>query len=99
MVDFAFWAINSEGHEAPLNFGTNLKYKIKNIVFYSCGYDINGGLTTEDDFKKILEGIKSCSLATSMKRIGVLEIGVEWDRWGELMEEYDLTHIMLTKDY
>lgn len=58
-----------------------------------------GGLLTEADFRIILQGIQHCSLANSLKRISVLDMGIEEDTLRDMMEEYELGHINLTKDY
>ena len=99
MLDLSFCAIDFEGSESPVDFGKSTKYKIKNILFYSCGKDISGGLLSEQDFRNILQGIQACSLINSLKRISILDIGIEEDTLKSMMEEYQLDHINLTKDY
>lgn len=98
LVDFSFWAIDFGELKDAVDFGTT-KYKIKNIMFYACGKDISGGLITEENFRNILQGISNCNLASSLKRISVLELGIEMKDIQLMMEEYELAHINLTKDY
>jgi hypothetical protein len=99
MIDLSFCAINFSDVTEPVDFGVNTKYKIKNLMFYSWGEDIRGGTITENNFKHVLLGIKNCSLVNTLKRISVLEIGIEMTDLEDLMVEYEMDHIKLTRDY
>ena len=99
LIDFSCWAIDFGSKDSALDFDSSLKYNIKNILFYSCGLDFNAGLMTKSNFENVLQGIKASKLSKSLKRISVLDIGIEDDELDEMMNKYGLDHIMLTKDY
>lgn len=98
-IDFAFCAIDTQDNKDIVDFGEFVKYKIKNLSFYGWGHDFRGGLLTEDDFRLILQGIQKCKLEDCLKRISVLSMQIDDDTLRDMMEEYDLGHIKLTKDY
>lgn len=98
MLDLGNCAIDFQECSDPVDFGKST-YKIKHLIFYSCGVGINGGLMTQTDFKNVLIGIKNSSLSNSLKRMSALELGIEDDTLDTMMEEHELDNIKLTKDY